>query len=409
MSDKDIFWDKAFQILDTSPLIGTIYSMPRAVWFGFHGNSKEPARTCINLFQGVVCDAVVTIDDTEPLIVPLVHSTADIASNVAIKESFHWLQNKNNRENLMSNMKKVHNKHKIDQGTHQYICVIHDTNMKFKDDMERCFDDMWHSISLFNSVSYSGKISYLPYIKNGMIVVSFIHGLINGSPVGLHIHWDSLASKLNVNGIGTLKYNNNNVQSLTMFEGEKEYYFTGSFKPLELGNSMILKYGILSINMLNMKNESCALADLYTDLAGNMVYLESEGKNGKVMVPSVNKNGEKLIFNDRNKVDKADTLFYLDFVSKRIVHIRTRLVLEANKKASYSEITLKPFNQSADRRILQEWDFVVSDKRFYLKADHNLVLDSNGSSDFLILYINYPDSSFQQWELHQDWNLQFAN
>ncbi|RIB29463.1 hypothetical protein C2G38_2056750, partial [Gigaspora rosea] len=405
----DIFWDKAFQILDTSPLIGTIYSMPRAVWFGFHGDSKEAARALINLFQGTVCDAVVTIDEAEPLIVPIVHSTVDITSNVAIKESFHWLQTKNNRENLMSNMKKVHNKHKIDQGTHQYICVTHDANMKFKDEMERCFEDMWHSISLFNSVSYSGKISYLSYIKNGMIVVSFTRGLINGSPVGLHIHWDSRASKLNVNGIGTFKYNNN-VQSLTIFEGEKEYYFTGSFKPLKLGDITILKYGILSINMLNMKNEFCASADLYTDLAGNMVYLESEHENkkGKVMAPNVNKNGEKLIFNDSNKVDKADTIFYLDFVSKRIVHIRTRLVLEANKKASGTEITLKPFNQSADRRILQEWDFVVPDKRFYLKADHNLVLDANGSADYLILWTNTPGDLFQQWELHQDWNLQFA-
>ncbi|CAG8696340.1 6853_t:CDS:2, partial [Dentiscutata heterogama] len=358
MSDtEDIIFNKAYRIFDTVPGFGTFFSLVRAVWYGFHGNIKEAAISAVNAFQGSVCDALIFTGIEEPLRIMLEFETKKMLEK---KEHPH-----------------------INHGTEQYVFVVHDNEEnQFKKDMEQCFNEMCHIGSL-HGASYSGKISYESCITNRMITVFLPYGLKNGGPVSVY-----------------LQYGNQDASSDENFNHSS----LGNFKPLKLDGHPVLKYGILSLNMMNVKSEFITSTNLYIGLAENIRFFIPV-ENNKFMIPYKNQRNANIVFRDRINVEKINAIFYFDNANGRIVHLRTGLVLETESKESLSYVVLKDIDHSVNKNDFQKWDIIYYDKghfKIYLRANHNLLLDSADEDNNLMLkYKHKRDLNCQNWSLEQ--------
>ncbi|CAG8557653.1 18005_t:CDS:2 [Dentiscutata erythropus] len=379
MSDtEDIIFNKAYRIFDTVPGFGTFFSLVRAVWYGFHGNIKEAAISAVNAFQGSVCDALIFTGIEEPIRIMVIHTMVDNTADLIVDEAFEWLKNKINHEKLESETKKLLEKKDhphIDHGTEQYVFVVHDNNEEnqFKKDMEQCFNEMWHI-----------------------------------GPVSVYLQWENrdASSDENFNhpSLGKLEYKREDKKITILKEDHYYYYFTGNFKPLKLDGHPVLKYGILSLDMMNLKNEFITSTNLYIGLAENIRYFIPV-ENNKFMIPYKNQRNANIVFRDRSNAEKIDAIFYFDNANGRIVHLRTGLVLETESKESLSYVILKDIDHSVNKKDFQKWDIIYYDKgyfKIYLRANHNLLLDSADEDDNLMLkYKHKRDLNCQNWSLEE--------
>ncbi|GBB96118.1 hypothetical protein RclHR1_02690004 [Rhizophagus clarus] len=313
-------------IFDTVPKYGTFYALASSVWYGFHGNSREAAKSAVNAFQGSVGDSLLVA-------------------------GFQWLYN--NYKNGRAKREEIVNKYSNYSDTHECVFVSYNNDEngnKFKTDMENCFKEMWHLTSLY-SISYSGKITYEKYLVDRMFVMFLSRGLINEGPVGTFVQWDEKSEKPKFNDTNFTKLEYIGSQISIHKKLHSYYYFSGNVEPLQLKNNTIFKYGKLLLSMKNIENETLASIKLTIDLAKNICklipYMIS---NEIVMVPSKNEKGANIVFKHKNVVLEKDSLFYLDYVSGRIIHVTTLLVLEVETIESNKSITLQLTNQDAEKK-----------------------------------------------------------
>ncbi|CAG8598182.1 11898_t:CDS:2 [Dentiscutata erythropus] len=94
MSLPDIIFNKIYRIVDTVPYVGTIYTVSRAVWYGFQGDMKEVAISAVNAIQGLVGDILLFRRIAEPFKISVICTMVQNASDIVVEEVFDWLNNK---------------------------------------------------------------------------------------------------------------------------------------------------------------------------------------------------------------------------------------------------------------------------------------------------------------------------
>ncbi|CAG8703788.1 27539_t:CDS:2 [Dentiscutata erythropus] len=251
MSLPDIVFNKIYRIVDTIPYVGTIYAVSRAVWYGFQDDVKEVAISAVNAVQGTIGDIFLFRRIAEPFKISVIRT-------------------------MMQNDAK---------------CIRYGSRRK-KNTMETCFEEMWHRAIVHGS-SYSGVVTYDPYMNKNMIVIAFPNGLNLNTPFG----------------------------KLNLFIADKY-------------------------------NNIVATSELQINIANNIRYIISN--NQYISVEKID-NEYKLVLKNRNIIDKLYSLFYFD-VNRIIIYLKTGLAFTFDISQKTYEIKLKNINFKKDKQNSQLWE-----------------------------------------------------
>lgn len=161
--------------------------------------------------------------------------------------------------------------------------------------------------------------------------------------------------------------------------------------------------------MKDIDDKLLASTQLTIDLAKNICKLiPYEIDKNKVMIPSKNEVGANIVAKGKTEVKEEDSLFYLDYVGGRIVHVTSSLVFEIGETKEDKIIKLQVTNQGVGLRDKQKWDVPCikdgSHVNFKLRFNTSLALalDNNGN----LILSNYEDDvKNQKWYLEWVWNL----
>jgi hypothetical protein len=128
------------------PFVGTIYSVPRSIFYAASGEPSEAVKSAVNVFGGIIRDAE-TLSGAG-IVAPLVYSVVDATVDEAIQTAFNrWASNEDkDRIKWISGCGK-------DRG---FIISLHRAAMEQKVDNKRMLNNLNHALNLrFRQVEYS--------------------------------------------------------------------------------------------------------------------------------------------------------------------------------------------------------------------------------------------------------------